>query len=351
MQKTIVEGLRMWSVWQPQANVFFNSYFIESDEGNLVTDPLAISDADAAEIEERGGVAWIVLTNRDHERSARDLAARFGAKLAASAADAPLFGVTVDRALAGGEAFCGAFVVPFEGLKTPGEIALYFREKQAAIVGDSLWGDVAGSVRLGPKLADPAKAALSLRRLAALRPEHLLLGDGNSIFGEAYRAIWKCLEACSDVYVNKANPDELPWQKDRPNAHQPYECAWLDIDFFIGAEKLGYRLARIAPGKAFCPLHWHSAEEELFVVLEGEPTLVTTRGNWKLRKGDCVAFPTRASGAHKIVNESSASCEILMVSNVAPTEACHYPDSKKILVDPEGLIVRDHPVLEYYDGE
>jgi hypothetical protein len=40
-----------------------------------------------------------------------------------------------------------------------------------------------------------------------------------------------------------------------------------------------------------------------------------------------------------------------MVSNVEPTEACHYPDSKKILVDPEGLIVRDHPVLDYYDGE
>jgi uncharacterized cupin superfamily protein len=351
MQKTIVDGVRMWSAWQPQPNVFFNSYFIESDEGNLVTDPLPLYDADAGEIEERGGIAWVVLTNRDHERSARELAQRFGAKIAASAADAPLLSGPIDRMLADGETIGDASVLTFEGLKTPGEIALHFPKKHAAIVGDALWGDVAGSLRLGPKLADPAKAALSLRRLAAVRPEHLLLGDGQSIFGGAQRAIWTCLEASADVYVNKANADELPWSVDPPTVRQPYECAWLDIDFFIGAEKLGYRVARLAPGKAFCPLHWHSAEEELFVVLEGEPTLVTSRGNWKLRKGDYVAFPTRASGAHKVVNESSGPCEILMVSNVEPNEACHYPDSQKILVDPEGLILRDHPVLDYYDGE
>jgi len=351
MQKTILDGVRMWSVWQPGVNMFFNSYFIAGEQGNVVTDPLTLSDADAAEIEELGGLAWIVLTNRDHERNAAEIAQKFGAKIAASAADAPLLSMNVDRALENGEVLGGARVVTFEGLKTPGEIALHFREKGAAIVGDALWGDVAGSLRLGPKLADSAKAALSLRRLAALRPDHLLLGDGDSIFGGAVQALWKCLEACSDVYVNRANLDELPWSGDRPNAHQPYDASWVDVDFFVGAEKLGYRVARLAPGKAFCPLHWHDAEEELFVVLGGEPTLVTPRGNWKLRTGDYVAFPTRASGAHKVVNESSAPCEILMVSNVAANEACHYPDSKKVLVDPIGLMVRDHPALDYYDGE
>ena len=351
MQKTIVDGVRMWSVWQPQLNLFFNSFFVENDEGNLLTDPLALSDMDAAEIKERGGVAWIVVTNRDHERDARAVAARFDAKIAASAMDAPLLSGPVDRMLVAGERIGGGDVLAFEGLKTPGEIALNFRAKQTAIVGDALWGDLAGSLRLGPKLADPAAAALSLRRLAAVRPERLLIGDGQSIFGGATQALWKCLEACAGVYVNKANPDELPWVPERTNAHEPYRSTSLDVDFFVGAEKLGYRLARLAPGKAYCPLHWHTAEEELFVVMEGEPTLVTQRGNYKLRKGDFIAFPARESGAHKIVNESHAACEILMVSNVEANEACYYPDSQKLLVDPVGTIVRDRPQLDYYDGE
>jgi uncharacterized cupin superfamily protein len=351
MQKTCVDGLFIWSAWQPGPSVFFNSCFVEAEGGNLIVDPLPLSDVDAAQIDEHGGAAWIVVTNRDHERDAKNVAARFGAKIAASEADAPLLGIPVDRTLKDGDELCGGRVLTFDGLKTAGEIALHFGAKMTAVVGDALWGDVAGKLRLGPKLADAGRAALSLRRLAAARPEHLLIGDGQCIFGNATRVIWAALEACSEAYVNKANADELSWEKDRPDAYQPYECSWLDVDFYVGAEKLGYRIARIEPGKAFCPLHWHTAEEELFIVTEGEPTLVTPRGNWKLRKGDYVAFPTRASGAHKIANEAGVACEIIMIANINPNDACFYPDSKKVLVERTGIMVRDYPVLDYFDGE
>lgn len=351
MQKTILDGLFMWSAWQPAPNVFFNSFFIEAEGGNLIVDPLPLSEADAAQIDERGGAAWIVITNRDHERDAKAVAERFGAKIAASEADAPLLGLSVDRTLKDGDEIGGARVLTFDGLKTAGEIALHFPNKKTALAGDALWGDVAGKLRLGPKLADSGRAALSLRRLAATRIENLLIGDGQCVFGGAAKVVWACLESCADVYVNKANVDELPWEADRHDEQETYGCSWLDVDFYVGAEQLGYRIARIQPGKAFCPLHWHTAEEELFIVIEGEPTLVTPRGNWKLRKGDFVSFPTRASGAHKIVNESNAPCDIVMVANTVAHDSCFYPDSKKVLVDPVGLILRDHPALDYYDGE
>jgi uncharacterized cupin superfamily protein/glyoxylase-like metal-dependent hydrolase (beta-lactamase superfamily II) len=351
MQATVVDGIRIWSAWQPGPNVFFNSFFIEAEGGNLIVDPLPLADADAAEIEARGGAAWVVVTNRDHERDAANVAARFGAKIAASEADAPLLGLEVARRLGGDDEIGGARVLAFEGLKTLGEIALFFLAKKTAIVGDALWGDVAGSVRLGPKLADPAKAALSLRRLAATKAEHLLIGDGQCLFGNATAAIWKCLEACDGVYVNKVNLDEAYWKHDPPGTRDPYVGSWTDIDFEIGAEQLGYRVARIPAGKAFCPLHWHTAEEELFIVTEGASTLVTPRGNFPLRKGDYVAFPARASGAHKIVNESNAACEIVMIANIVPHDSCFYPDSKKVAIERAGLIVRDHPALEYFDGE
>ena len=224
MQQTVA-GFAMWSAWQPERNLHFNSFFIERPDGNLAIDPLPLTEADAAEIERRGGLGWIVITNRDHERGARVLAERFGAKIAASDGDAPLLSGPVDRQLHDGEAFAGATVIALDGLKSPGEIALHFREQRAIVVGDALWGDPAGSLRLMPdqKLADPARAALSLRRLGARHPLQLLVGDGACIFGGAYEALWACLEARTDVYVNRVNIDELEWLSD--TGHGVYEAA------------------------------------------------------------------------------------------------------------------------------
>jgi uncharacterized cupin superfamily protein len=352
MQRTVVPGIAIWSQWQPERNLFFNSFFVEHADGNLIVDPLPLAEADAAEIAARGGAAWIVVTNRDHERDARATAGRFGAKLAASAGDAPLLAGPVDRVLASGESIGGAVTVSLEGLKTPGEIALHFPARKTVLIGDALWGDPAGSLRLMPdeKLADPARAALSLRRLAALRPEHVLLGDGACIFGGATRALWACLEARTDVYVNRINRDELAWRifDEEP---APYGGGSAEIGHVIGAERLGYRLARLAPGETFCPMHWHAAEEELFVVLSGNPRLLTPRGDLDLRPGDYVAFPVRPSGAHKLANPANEACEVLMISNIDASDICYYPDSRKLVIEATDLMVRDHPALDYYDSE
>jgi uncharacterized cupin superfamily protein len=353
MQATVADGIFIWSVWQPDRNLFFNSFFVVDGGGNLAIDPLPLSEEDLAEIERRGGLAWVAVTNRDHERDARAIAKRFGAKIAASEADAALLSGPVDRRLNDGEELAGARVIALEGLKTAGEIALLFRKQRTVVVGDALWGDPAGSVRLMPdgKLTDPARAALSLRRLCISRPAHLLVGDGACIFGDAMRVIWDCLERRTDVYANKINIDEGVWYHDGPSTPGLYQGSWLDVDPLIGAEKLGYLVARLPPGKAFCPVHWHAAEEELYYVLEGTPTLVTPRGNWRLRKGDLISFPARAAGAHKLLNDGETPCEVLMIANTDPDDVCYYPDSHKLLVEKSRVLVRDNPILEYFDGE
>jgi uncharacterized cupin superfamily protein len=352
MQQTVVPGVSMWSVWQPDRNLYFNSFFVRAPDGNLAIDPLPLADLDASEIEAAGGVAWIAITNRDHERAARALAARFGAKLAASELDAPLLSGGVDRTLRDGDEFCGARAVALEGFKTPGEFALHFPAEKTVVVGDALWGMPAGALTLmkDDKLADPPRAVLSLRRVRALLPEHLLTGDGTCVFGDAHRVLWRALEARRDAYVNRINRDDVPWREwtDEPPG---YGGRTLEIDAFIGAERLGYRLVQLGPGQATSPLHWHAEEEELFVVLRGSATLQTPRGAVPLRAGDFVAFPTRAEGAHKLRNDSSEPCEVLMVANIAAADVCYYPDSKKVLVERADLMLRDHPTLDYWDGE
>jgi uncharacterized cupin superfamily protein len=351
MQSTIVPGISMWSVWQPDRNVHFNSFFIASEQGHFVVDPLDGGDAVMEHIASAGGIAWIVVTNRDHERAARLFAGRFSAQIAASAGDAPLLSVDVARQLNAGDDINGARVLGFRGLKTPGEIALSLPDRHAVIVGDALWGNPAGSLRLMPaeKLSDPAAAILSLRTLRAQAPRHVLVGDGTCIFEYGAQALQHAFEACEDVFVHRVNLDEL---RMRHSGHGRYACDHAEIGLLVGAERLGYRVARLEPGKAFCPLHWHSAEEELFVVWDGTPSIRTEKATWQLRPGDLVAFPARRAGAHQLLNESNAPATVILIGNEeGERDDCFYPDSRKVLVGSGDFIVRDHPQLDYYDGE
>lgn len=352
MQDTVVDGVAMWSAWQPDRNLFFNSYFVASRDGNLLVDPLALSEEDVAQIEGRGGVAWIAITNRDHERESRAASARFGAKIAAGEADVPMLSVSVDRSLRDGDTISGAMVVALDGLKTPGEFALSLRGRRAVVVGDALWGAPAGALRMmdDRKLADPARAALSLRKVRGLFPRHLLVGDGAPIFGRAYEALSECLDARDDVHTNVLNLDELRYVEDRGDP-EGYRSRFAEIGYLLGASRLGYRAALLPPGEAFCPLHWHTAEEELFIVWEGSPTLRTPRGEVTLRRGDVIAFPTDARGAHKVHNATAEPCTILMIANTSEDDVCFYPDSDKVLVEKTGQIVRASPALDYFDGE
>jgi uncharacterized cupin superfamily protein len=351
VQPTVIEGIRMWSRWQPDRNLFFNSYFIAGPSENALVDPLPLDDAEAREISSCGGVAWIVITNRDHQRAAAEAAQRFGAKIVASDPDAREMALTVDRIVRDGDTIGEAQVVALEGLKTAGEFALLLPAKQTVIVGDALWGAPAGSLRMMPdeKLADPDRAARSLRRLRAVHPRHCLVGDGAPVFYRAYDAIGDALESRAGAHVNIVNLDDLLFvESPGPGA---YSCEDAEIGFLLGAQQLGYRAARLRPGDVFCPTHWHTAEEELFVVWEGTPTVETPHGARELRRGDLIAFPTRPFGAHKLVNRSDAPATVILISNTNPHDVCFYPDSKKLLVEATDTLVRTEPILDYYDGE
>lgn len=347
----------MWSVWQPAHRVFFNSYFLERDDGNIVVDPLVWSPEDEQEMRERGGVGWIVITNRDHERRARDLATVFGAKIAAGERDVPLLSGQVDMSLRESHRpFDGVEIIELEGMKSPGEIALHLPDIKTAIVGDALWGEPAGTLRLLPdeKLLDPRAAVLSLRKLWALRLNTLLVGDGMPILHDADRIIGDCLESRNDVYVNRINLDEIAERdsEDISPSGVKYRGSLREIGFPIGARKLGYWVVTMQPGTRFCPLHSHAREEEMFYIMDGAPTIRTPRGEFACRRGDFIAFPTGPRGAHQLSNNSDAPCTMLLLGMSDLAEVCYYPDSDKVMIDAlDGLVLRAHPVLDYFDGE
>jgi len=59
----------------------------------------------------------------------------------------------------------------------------------------------------------------------------------------------------------------------------------------LGLTKIGVNLTTLPPGKESAMRHWHSHEDELVFVLEGEVVLRTDAGEQLLRAGMCAGFP------------------------------------------------------------
>ncbi len=352
MQPLELDGVWMWSSWQDDRAMAFNSYFIAREDGNIAVDPLPPSPATLAEMERLGGVRTIVLTNRDHRRDAAAFRERFGAQVIASAREAGLFDVPIDATVRDGEeVFPGAIAVAIEHGKTPGEIAIYLPRSETAIVGDAIIGSPAGSLSFlaDEKIGDPVALALSLRRLWARRLRALLLCDGQPLFCGADDALATLLETHGGPAVNRINIDDAVLMADRDHAH--YVSHNREIGLLIGARKLGYQVTELPPGATYCPLHAHAKEEEMFFVLSGEPTIRTTRGSLRARPGDVIAFPTGDRGAHHVLNETGAVCRLLLLGMHCHDEVAYYPDSNKLLIRDRKLMLRAEPNLDYFDGE
>lgn len=98
----------------------------------------------------------------------------------------------------------------------------------------------------------------------------------------------------------------------------------------LGAQKLGYNLTVLPPGKRGYPLHNHRVNEEMFFVLEGEGEVRISNNRHPIRAGDIIACPPGGpETAHQIINTSNADLRYLSISTKQTPEICEYPDSNK----------------------
>lgn len=162
----------------------------------------------------------------------------------------------------------------------------------------------------------------------------------------------------SGVLVNLADA------KLEPESHgENFASSEARLGPLIGARQLGCTLIVVPPGKRSCPFHSHRANEEMFLILEGEGTLRYGRGEHPLRAGDLIACPTGGpETAHQIVNTSAAPLRYLAFSTKLEPEVCEYPDSDKVLAfdgygaharnaEKLGIMVKRSADVDYWDGE
>ena len=355
MKRVAWEDIYSWSVFNERRQIDFNGHLWVRQEGNVLIDPVAMIESDLAQLETLGGARWIVLTNRDHEREAAFFRDRTGAEITTHELDVGELEARPQRTVTDGEEIvAGLEAVHLRFGKSPGEIALYWKEKRLVLSGDLVVGEPIGELSLlaDEKLADPVAAALGLRRLLNLDFDAMLVGDGHSIAHDARERLLECLERRADIYINKIHADDVEWvlRESRPAG---YKWETKELDSLIGARNLGYRLMRLPAGTSSCPSHFHHLTEELFVVLEGSCSLLTPRGKQLARAGDYIAFPPGSAGTHKFANEGTEPCVMLAVSNELPDDVCEYPDSDKINVAmlPGARVFRRGDAVGYWQGE
>jgi glyoxylase-like metal-dependent hydrolase (beta-lactamase superfamily II) len=205
MKRLLLRNFYSWSVFSEARQIDFNGHLWVREAGNVVIDPVAIGEADLAQVKQLGEATLIVVTNRDHTRMTEFFREQTGSEVVAHGDDADSFPFPVGRTVAeGDEVVPGLEVVHLRYGKSPGEIALVWRELRAAFISDLVWGGPSGAFSFLPdeKLADPPRAALELRKLLAY-PEidTILVGDGHSIFGNARERLLECLVARDDIWL------------------------------------------------------------------------------------------------------------------------------------------------------
>jgi uncharacterized cupin superfamily protein len=135
---------------------------------------------------------------------------------------------------------------------------------------------------------------------------------------------------------------------------------WRRLAIAAGAELTGLNWGRLEAGEDGAPPHCHSADEEIFVVLEGEgvlelwPSPQHARDGREyeerpLRAGHVVSRPAGTGICHGL-RGGDGGMTFLAYGTRRTEDTCYYPRSNKIYFRGLGLIARLED-LDYDDGE
>ncbi len=114
------------------------------------------------------------------------------------------------------------------------------------------------------------------------------------------------------------------------------------------ARLTGLNLQEIRPGKRNWPLHCHTAEEEIFVVLAGSGDVRLGEERTPVREGSVVARPAGAGVAHAFY-AGGEGLTLLAYGTHDPRDVAWYPEAGKVNFRGLGFTARLEP-LDYWEG-
>lgn len=94
----------------------------------------------------------------------------------------------------------------------------------------------------------------------------------------------------------------------------------------LGLGNFGVNLVTLKPGSGSAERHWHTKQDELIYVLEGEITLITDAGEQLLGPGMAAGFPAGVADGHQLVNKGGADARYLEIGDRTAGDEVAYPD-------------------------
>ena len=137
-----------------------------------------------------------------------------------------------------------------------------------------------------------------------------------------------------------------------------YAARGAHLSAGTAARKMGASVDIIPPGQQTCPYHFHHAQEEMFIILEGHATLRVAGERLPIGPGDVIFIPPGPEYPHHIVNTGTEPLKYISLSTKEYPEVCEYPDSGKLMAfswkDGQNTVRSIHrkaESLDYWDGE
>jgi uncharacterized cupin superfamily protein len=161
--------------------------------------------------------------------------------------------------------------------------------------------------------------------------------------------------------MKKVNVNEIkeePWQSPKGK----YAVSFKGIAEALGRNPSSLDLAkrwpfdlewnRVPRGKSNFPLHTHSAQWEMYLIVSGSGTLRDKDGKVDVSAGDVFIFAPNEP--HQITNSGDIDLVYYLIADNPIGESAYYPDSKKWTANKTSAT--DRPVIkgqetDYFDGE
>ncbi len=116
-----------------------------------------------------------------------------------------------------------------------------------------------------------------------------------------------------------------------------------------GSKRSGLNHFLVEPGGCSWPLHCHGAEEEIFVVLDGQGVLILGDDEHPVRAGHVVSRPPGTGIAHQF-RAGPSGLILLAYGTREPNDIAYYPKSGKVFLRGIGVIGKIDP-LPYWDDD
>jgi uncharacterized cupin superfamily protein len=94
----------------------------------------------------------------------------------------------------------------------------------------------------------------------------------------------------------------------------------------LGGELIGATMFEVEPGWRSL-YHIHHGNEELVLVVDGNPTVRTQEGARELRPGDTALFRRGPDGAHSISNRSNRPVRFIVFSSMVDPDVVELPEA------------------------